>query len=90
MLELISNFELKLRNSSLKLSLAVLPASTSKFGRDLLRQSQAEIFRRSGWAAVSPLGGFDPPPTEGVATACWIYVLQLGSYLQSPDPKGPV
>ena len=70
MLELISNFELELRNSSLKLSLAVLPASSSKFGRDLLRQSQAEIFRRSGWAAVSLLGGFDPPPTEGVATAC--------------------
>ena len=70
MLELISNFELKLRNSSLKLSLAVLPASTSKFGRDLLRQSRAEIFRRSGWAAVSPPGGFNPPPTEGVATAC--------------------
>ena len=70
MLELISNFELKLRNSSLKLSLTVLPTSTSKFGRDLLHPSQAEIFRRSGWAAVSPLGGFNPPPTEGVATAC--------------------
>ena len=59
MLELISNFELKLRNSSLKLNLTVLPASTSKFRHDLLRQSQAEIFRRSGWAAVSPLGGFN-------------------------------
>ena len=59
MLELISNLKLKLRNSSLKLSLAALPASTSKFGRDLLHPSQAEIFRRSGWAAVSPLGGFD-------------------------------
>ena len=44
MLELISNFELKLRNSSLKLSLAVLPASTSKFGRDLLHQRRAEAF----------------------------------------------
>ena len=45
MLELISNFELELRNSSSKLSLAVLPASTSKFGRDLLHRSQAEMLR---------------------------------------------
>ena len=44
MQELISNLKLKLRNSSLELELPVLLTSTSKFGRDLLHQSQAEIF----------------------------------------------
>ena len=44
MQELISNLKLKLRNSSLELELPVLLTSTSKFGRDLLHQSRAEIF----------------------------------------------
>ena len=76
MQEPISNLKLKLRNSSLELKVAVLLTSASKFGRDLLPQGQAEIFRRSGWAAVSPPGGFNPPPTEGVRSVL--------------DPKGYV
>jgi len=35
MQELISNLQLKLRNSSLELQLAVLLTPTSKFGRDV-------------------------------------------------------
>ena len=44
MQELIANLKPKLGNSSLELELPVLLTSTSKFGRDLLHQSQAEIF----------------------------------------------
>ena len=28
---------------------------------------------KGGWAAVTPPGGFNPPATEGVPTACWIH-----------------
>ena len=64
MLELISNFELKLRTSSLKLSLAVLPASTSKFCHDLLHPSRAEIFGEWVGGGVPPLGVSIRRPTK--------------------------
>ena len=56
MQELISNFKLKLRGSSWELQLPVHLTPTSNFNHD---------FPKGGWAAVPPLGVFDPPPTEG-------------------------
>ena len=52
-------FELTAGYCSLELQSAVVLTSVSTFGHDLLPQSQAEIFRRSGWAVVSLPGGFD-------------------------------
>ena len=54
-----TDFELEAKAAQLQLGTQVARPSTSKFGPDLLLQSQAEIFRRSGWAAVLPPGGFN-------------------------------
>ena len=60
MQELISNFKLKLRGSSweLQLPVPIHLTPTSNFNHD---------FPKGKWAAVPPLGVFNPPPTEGGA-----------------------
>ena len=44
------------------------------------RRGRCSKVGRRRW---SPNGGFNPPPTVGVATACWTTVLQLEHRLQT-------